>query len=72
MAYYAGALIPHHERSYFSKIREIRERESRVRDAEASKMIEKLNEQREESGNPIPDHALVCRSMKHLPARGGI
>lgn len=70
MAYYAGALIPHNERSYFSKIREIRERECSIRDAKAREMIKQMNEQRKEAGKPIPDHALVCRSMKHLPGRG--
>lgn len=70
MAFSTGAFIKDYKPAYFKSIREIRERESVNRDERAREKIEEMKEQRKERGIPIPDHPLVCRSMKHLPTRG--
>lgn len=70
MAYSTGRFIVDYKPSYFKAIREIRERESARRDERAREMIAEMNEQRRQKGMLLPNHPLVCRSMKHLPQRG--
>lgn len=71
MAYSAGDFMVDHKQSYFNSLRNIRARESAVRDVKARAMMEELKKQRILEGKPSPRKPLlICRRMEHLPNPG--
>lgn len=69
--YNANIFIRDYKSAVIESFREIRESECTAsRDEKARKKIKAMNDQRKREGKKIPDHPLVCRTMKRLPSPG--